>query len=98
MFSLKPPNQSPSLCLSPFCSYRSPLHCAVAFDNQFLVKYLVEHGASLFLVTSDGDTPLGVATKDHTEQDDDNDDEEDVDSCFKYLTGRCVYCHHSNSF
>lgn len=28
-----------------------------------LVKYLVEHGASLFLTTNDGDTPLTVAQK-----------------------------------
>jgi len=40
----------------------------------------------MFLVTSDGDTPLGVVSKDRTQQGDDEND-----SCFHYLTGGCVH-------
>jgi hypothetical protein len=40
---------------------RTPLHCAVAYSNLVVTRYLVEHGASLFLATKDGDTPLHIA-------------------------------------
>ena len=46
-----------------FC--RSPLHCAVAYSNLEIVRYLVEHGASMFLATRDGDTPLNIAQEEH---------------------------------
>ncbi len=57
---------------------RTPLHCAVAFDNLYLVKYLVEHGASLYLTTADGDTPVDVASNDREETDNE-------ETCAKYL-------------
>ncbi len=30
-----------------------------------MVRYLVEHGASLFLATQDGDTPYHIAQEEH---------------------------------
>lgn len=45
--------------------YRTPLHCAVAYSNLVVTRYLVEHGASLFLTTKEGDTPLHIAEEEH---------------------------------
>ncbi len=46
--------------VSIFCC-RTPLHCAIAYSNVEMVRYQVEHGASLFLATQDGDTPYNIA-------------------------------------
>ena len=44
---------------------RTPLHCAVAYSNTDITRYLVENGASLFLTTKDGDTPLKIGTEEY---------------------------------
>ena len=47
------------------CCSRTPLHCAIAYSNVEIVRYLVEHGASMFLATRDGDTPYNIAQEEH---------------------------------
>lgn len=41
------------------------MHCAVAYSNVAVIRYLVEHGASLFLTTGEGETPHDIAQEEH---------------------------------
>ena len=41
-------------------SSRTPLHCAVAYSNCHVISYLLSKGASLFLKTQEGDSPLSL--------------------------------------
>lgn len=70
------------------------MHCAVAYSNLEVIRYLVQHGASLFLRTRDGDTPLNIAQEEHkllgVEQGAGLDDNlKAATECLEYLRGGC---------
>ena len=46
-------------------TYRTPLHCAAAYRNLDIIRYLVQNGSSLFLATQDGDSPLKIAIEEY---------------------------------
>ena len=47
-----------------YYAHRTPLHCAVAYLNLSAIQLLIRNGASLFLTTSDRQTPLGILQED----------------------------------
>lgn len=72
---------------------RTPLHCAAAYRNQEMMEYLLCQGASLYLTTKDGDTPLNIIMEDYKTV---KGEEKDVDqnskssqllACLNYLSG-----------
>ena len=67
--------------------FRTPLHCAVAYTNLEMVRFLVQQGASLFMMTKDGDTPLKIIAEEYKSQ-----KEEDKDSSEK--ASQLVACLH----
>lgn len=78
--------------------HRTPLHCAVAYCNLEVIRYLIEHGASLFLMTSDGDTPLAIAQEElklvKAQQPSDADVLTSAAECLKSLQGQQVQHGH----
>ena len=76
---------------------RTPLHCAVAYCNLEVIRYLLEHGASLFLMTRDGDTPLAIAQEElklvKAEQQSSADVLTSATKCLEYLQGQQAEGH-----
>ena len=70
---------------------RTPLHCAVAYRNLEMIKYLVNQGASLFLTTKDGDAPTEILAQDYKAQKENKSDSESTSqlvACMDYLQGK----------
>ena len=74
--------------LSPH-SHRTPLHCAVAYSNLDMIRYLIGHGASLFLETTEGETPVKIGMEEYRLQQESQGGKtnEATVECLKYLTG-----------
>ena len=56
-----------------------------------MIKYLVHQGASLFLTTKDGDTPIEIIMEDYKAQKENNNDSERTSqlvACLEYLQGK----------
>ena len=56
-----------------------------------MIKYLVHEGASLFLTTKDGDTPIEILAEDYKAQRESKNDSESSShlvSCLDYLQGK----------
>ena len=70
-------------CPSPSPPHRTPLHCSASCSNLEMVQYLIHNGASVFMKTVDGQTPLRVAFE---EFEDSGDTEGSATSeCLDYL-------------
>ena len=73
--------------------HRTPLHCAVAYSNLEMIHYLLENGASLFLETRDGETPLKIGVEEYELSQEAVGHGEEVlssvpaEECLKYLIG-----------
>ena len=71
--------------------FRTPLHCAVVYTNLEMIRYLVHQGASLFMMTKDGDTSLKIITEDYKSQKEEDKDSEKASqlvACLHYLAGK----------
>ena len=70
--------------------YRTPLHCAVAYSNLDMIRYLIGHGASLFLKTGEGETPAKIGMEEYRLQQESQGGKTDETTieCLKYLTGQ----------
>ena len=56
-----------------------------------MIKYLVHQGASLFLTTKDGDTPIEILVEDYKTQKENKEDSERTSqlvACLDYLQGK----------
>ena len=74
---------------------RTPLHVAVAYRNLEMLKFLVHQGASLFVATHDGDTPLKILVEDHkmiSKEEKDSEKTSQLEACLQYLTGGMSIC------
>ena len=68
---------------------RTPLHCAVAYSNLDMIRYLIGHGASLFLKTREGETPAKIGMEEYRLQQESQGGRtnDTTVECLKYLTG-----------
>ena len=57
----------------------TPLHAAVACGNYDLAKYLIDNGASLIEINTDGNMPIDLVEINTEEGDEENDDNEDIE-------------------
>ncbi len=70
--------------------HRTPLHCAAAYCNLDMIHYLIDNGASLFLTTQDGETPLKIAIEEYEVQSQGEGKQEGSQTaveCLHYLIG-----------
>ena len=71
--------------------FRTPLHCAVAYTNLEMIRFLVQQGASLFMMTKDGDTPLKIIAEEYKSQKEEDKDSERASqlvACLHHLAGK----------
>ena len=64
------PSSQALLLYLPTPTCRTPLHCAASCSNLEMVQYLIHNGASVFMKTVDGQTPLRVAFEEFEESGD----------------------------
>ena len=75
------------ICVSAL--HRTPLHLAVAYSNPAMLRYLISNGASLFLLTREGESPLKIGLEEYQLQQKTGDRASTVlEQCIEYLMGK----------